>query len=85
MRISEDERSAIEAVIHLGRLHGFGNLMQHMATAWAETLMRDHGMDEAGARAAALLPGYPFAMQRDLRERGEWDETGERYRTTPAT
>jgi hypothetical protein len=59
-----------------------------MATRWAETLMRDYGMDEKTARTAALLPGYPFAMQgypfamqADLLLRGEWDETGERYNT----
>jgi hypothetical protein len=80
MTISLAERQAILTVLRLGAEHGYGNLMQHMATAWAKSLMDQYGMDEATARKASFLSGYPFAMQADLVERGEWDETGERYR-----
>lgn len=79
MRISEAEEDAIRTVLRLGGQFGYGNLMNHLATRWAQTLMAEYKMDEATARRAALLPGYPFAMQEDLLIRGEWDETGERY------
>ena len=83
MRISEAERLAIVTVLKLGAEHGYGNLMSHLATGWAKSLVDGYGMDEASARRAAVLPGYPFAMQADLIERGEWDETGERYKGRP--
>ena len=79
MRISDEEQDAIRTVLRLGARFGYGNLMAHLATRWAETLMTDYGMDEASARAASLHPGYPFEMQEDLLLRGEWDETGKRY------
>lgn len=81
MKISDAERIAIHEVLAYGEAHGYGNLITHLQTAWARRLMRD-GMDEATARAATARDGsgYPFAMQDDLIERGEWDETGARYR-----
>lgn len=82
MRISGAERDAIRAVLDYGASHGYGNLISHLQTAWAASLMRSHGMDEASARAAAGGPGYPFEMQRDLVASGEWDETGARYRAS---
>ena len=80
MKISASEQEAIRTVIALGELHGFGNLISHLQTAWAKRLMRG-GISEDGARAGSGGRGYPFKMQDDLIERGEWDETGARYRS----
>lgn len=79
MRISEEERRAVEQVLAAGKAWGFGNMTAHLQTAWAKCLMDEHGFDEGAARRGALGPGYPFAMQEDILERGEWDETGRRY------
>jgi len=79
MKISQDEQNAIRAVLVYGEAYGYGNLMSHLQTAWAARLVRG-GLSEKAARRAAGGPGYPFKMQDDLVERGEWDETGARYR-----
>lgn len=83
MRISHEEQQAIIAVLDYGERFGFGNLISHLATAWAARLMAD-GIREDAARAATGNAGYPFRMQFDLVERGEWDETGMRYRAGAA-
>ena len=79
MKIPADERLAIQDVLKHGQRYGYGNLISHLQTAWAKALIDEYGMDEKTARAASGGPGYSFAMQRDLIERGEWDETGARY------
>lgn len=79
MRISDDERRAIADVLRHGETFGYGNLIAHLQTAWALLLMQRYGLSEKDARATTGS-GYPFLMQRDLVERGEWDETGESYR-----
>ena len=79
MKISVDEQIAIRTVIAYGDEHGYGNLISHLQTAWARKLV-EQGFDEKGARLAAGGQGYPFKMQDDLLQRGEWDETGKRYR-----
>jgi hypothetical protein len=80
MKISESERLAICAVLGYGEAHGYGNLISHLQTAWAAKLV-EYGFSEKAARRATGRDGngYPFLMQRDLIERGEWDETGARY------
>lgn len=84
MKISTDEQAAIAQTLRFGRRFGYGNLISHLRTAWAESLMRDHGMDEETAREAAHGGNHmPFKMQHDLVLRGEWDETGERYKQSP--
>ena len=84
MKISEAERIAIQEVLAYGEAHGYGNVITHLQTAWAAHLMRD-GMSEKVARLSTARDGsgYPFKMQEDLIERGEWDETGARYRARP--
>lgn len=85
MKISEGERLAIQNMLADAEAYGYGNFISHLATAWAARLMRG-GLDERTARlATGVSGGYPFAMQRDLLERGEWDETGARYATKKAT
>lgn len=79
MKISEAERLAIISVVEAGKAHGFYNLICHLQTAWARMLMEKYGLSEEAARVGALGDGYPFLMQEDLMERGEWDETGHRY------
>lgn len=79
MKISPEEQAAIRTVIDLGERYGFGNLIQHLRTAWIRHLMTEWGASESSARAAAGDRGYPLKMQDDLIERGEWDETGARY------
>jgi len=79
MKISRDEQTAIATVVRLGGRHGFGNLISHLQTAWAKSLVTQYQMPERAARKAAGGAGYPFQMHTDLMERGEWDETGKRY------
>ena len=79
MKISDREQAAIIATVRNGQIYGFGKLISHLKTAWAAKLI-DDGLDERTARHAAGGYGMPFQMQRDLIERGELDETGERYR-----
>lgn len=80
MRISREEQDAIGTVLAHGQKFGYGNLISHLQTAWARALMSKYGLSEQVARAASGGNGCPFAMQDDLVLRGEWDETGERYR-----
>ena len=84
MHVSTAEVRAIKATISYGCQFGFGNLIAHLQTAWAETLMKQYGMDEKTARDATARDGsgYPFTMQQDIVDHGEWDETGARYRST---
>lgn len=82
MRIGADEQLSIRRVLAAGREHGYGNMISHLQTAWAKKLMDDYRMDEECARHASGGDGYPFDMQQDLVDRGEWDETGTRYRGT---
>ena len=84
MRISREEQAAVCEVLCYGGKFGYGNLITHLQTAWAKMLMEEWGLDEEAARKAASGPGYPFKMQEDIVERGEWDETGERYRKVEA-
>lgn len=84
MKISEGEQAAIVNVLYLGDKYGYGNLISHLQTAWAQTLMRQYNMPEAAARAASGGRGYPFKMQDDLITRGEWDETGASYQPAAA-
>lgn len=79
MKIPPGEQVAIRQAIAAAKRFGFGNLIAHLQTAWAKELMC-MGMDEAGARRHSGGHGYPFLMQDDIVERGEWDCTGERYR-----
>ena len=80
MRISEAERQAIKDVINAGASFGYGNMISHLQSAWAMTLIDRHGFTETQARESSGGNGYPFRMQEDLIVRGEWDETGERYK-----
>lgn len=79
MRISTEEQRAIQHVINLGDVHGFGNLIAHLKTAWARKLMDEMDMDEFTALCAADVSPYPIAMHIDVVEGGFWDETGKRY------
>ena len=85
MRISDAEQQAIKTVVELGGKFGFGNLMAHLASAWAIRLMEQYDMPESTAlNAVDGRSAYPLAMHKDLIERGEWDEAGKRYRKPPA-
>ena len=79
MLITLGEQHAINMVCLYGAEYGYGNLISHLNTAWAKKLVRE-GMSEESARNACHGTGYPFAMQEDLMQRGEWDETGVSYR-----
>lgn len=80
MQVSDVERNAVKQVIAAGEQYGFGNMISHLATAWARSLMSKWGMSEKNARAAAWgLSGYPFKMQDDILQNGKWDETGKSY------
>ena len=77
MRVSVDEQYAIRQVLAAGERHGYGNMISHLQTAWAKSLMDNYGFDEKSARLASGGDGYPFRMQNDLMN-GFWDETGQR-------
>lgn len=47
-RMSDMEKLHIQCAIHAGKMHGFGNVMAWMATAWAHSLI-DGGLDMDGA------------------------------------
>lgn len=83
MKITAVEQYAIRQVLDAGAAFGYGNMITHLQTAWAKRLM-ESGLTEKAARAATGRDirernGYPFAMQADLIDNGEWDETGARY------
>ena len=80
MKISKLERQAIKQVCEAGKAYGFGNMIAHLQTMWAAQLINKFNMSESSARMAAGGSGYPFKMQEDLMMKGEWDETGERYK-----
>lgn len=44
------EKAAVQIVIALGEQHGYGNMIAHLATAWAVKLRGD-GLDEKTAIA----------------------------------
>lgn len=80
MKISETERAALRVVMDLGEMYGYGNLISHLRTAWARKL-KSQGLPVEGAHGGGIMN---FQMQEDLLERGEWDETGNRYRDNTA-
>jgi hypothetical protein len=79
MKISREEQADIKAVLDAGARHGYGNMIFHLQTAWAKTLMEKWNLPEDTARHASGGTGYAFQMQDDLVQQGEWDETGEKY------
>lgn len=79
MKIPLQEQLAVCTVLRLGSSFGYDVMIKHLETAWAKRLMDDHGMDEKKARKYTGGDGYPFLLQSDFIERGEWDETGKRY------
>lgn len=79
MRVPREERLAIEQVLLLGEQYGYGNLIAHLQTVWAASLV-SQGLDEATAKQHTTgYRGYDRLMQRDILLHGEYDETGERY------
>ena len=80
MKISRAEQLGIQEVLAYAEAFGYGSLISHLQTAWAKKLVMEDGLSEKAARAASGGPGYPFAMHDDLVDRGEWGETGKRYR-----
>lgn len=80
MKISKHEQQAIRTVVDLGKVHGFGNLIAHLRSAWALYLIEGDYLDEKTAMSGVGKDGYPVKMHLDLMEHGEWDETGESYR-----
>lgn len=59
--LSDAEEEAIRAVLRAGAAFGYGNMISHLKTAWAKTLMDEWDMTEESARLAAGGNGYPFA------------------------
>lgn len=80
MKVSGKELAAIREVVRLGSIYGYGNLMSHLSSAWAQHLVDTYQMDESSAKAAAHGLALPLKMHSDIITRGEWDETGEAYR-----
>lgn len=80
MKLSKQEQLAIQKAVEFGELYGFGNLIAHLKSAWAAKLMQDWGFEEKQALVCADSNAYSFALHKDLRDNGEWDETGEKYK-----
>jgi len=80
MKIPEDEQTAVRAVVLAGSQYGYGNMISHLQSAWARELIEAYGMNPDSAKIVARGGGYPIRMHEDLMLRGEYDETGERYR-----
>lgn len=59
--LSDAEEAAIRKVVKAGAEFGYGNMIAHLQTAWAMTLMNQYGMSEKQARQGAGGSGYPFA------------------------
>lgn len=59
--VSDAEEDAIRAVLLAGQRFGYGNMIGHLGTAWAKTLMDQYGMTEDQARHASGERQYPFA------------------------
>ena len=76
-----DEVEAIHTVIALGERFGYGNLISHLRTAWAKTmLLKGHAKNEEDAKEMTHGGScMPFKMHEDLLS-GFWDETGESYK-----
>ena len=80
MNVSREEKSAVNMAVEIGGRFGYGNIVAHLLSAWANELSAN-GMDEEGAMAhvSGRLP-YPIQMHLDILDNGEWDETGKKYR-----
>lgn len=80
MKISKKEQDAIKAVLAIAHEWGYGNMISHLRTAMAKVVMKQIGLDEEEAFVATAMSPYPIKMHDDIVERGEWDETGRRYK-----
>jgi len=78
MRISDDQKRAIQNLLQSAELYGHGSMIAILKTAWAKKLVAQ-GFSESDAFKAADTSGYSFAMHDDIVQRGEWDETGKSY------
>lgn len=82
MKLQPGEHRAILTTLAFGRQHGYGNLMAHLAAAWADEMIRGGMPEDAAIEFVSNREPYSLAMHRDIIERGEWDETGEKYRSS---
>ena len=55
-RLWKGEAKAIQAVLAAGDQFGYGNLIAHLSTAWAGTLITAYGMSPSSAIAMATAP-----------------------------
>lgn len=53
VRYLPGEPEAIETVKRLGALYGYGNLISHLQTAYAETMSREWGLTQQASDYAA--------------------------------
>lgn len=81
MKISESERVALEQAVQIAERFGYGNLLSHIAAAWAAKMMVEmpNMTEEKAIEFTGCSRCLPIAMHKDIVERGEWDETGKRY------
>lgn len=85
MRVSDEERLYIKDAIAIADRIGYGNLLAHIASAWAakeneERKKRGLPEIEDVVEFSGDLRALPVLMHKDIIDRGEWDETGKRYR-----
>jgi len=81
IKIRQDEVNAIRMVVDFGQIHGYGNLIAHLQSAWAKQLILQYKMDEASAiEATQTRVPYPLQMHEEILSTGQYDERGGRYR-----
>lgn len=53
------EKRAIETVLYIGGLYGYGNMIAHLKTAWAKSLIAQ-GISKDAALQATNVSAYPI-------------------------
>jgi hypothetical protein len=79
LKISKEEQKAIRTVVKMGEAFGYGNMISHLKSAATKSVMEKYKTTEENA--PDLGKGYPVKMHLDLMNKGQWDESGEDYRT----
>ena len=72
MKISTSEQKAIKVVCEMGAKWGYGNMISHLQSAWALSLIHKHGMpiDHAIEATEGRSP-YPFDKHLSAINEGE--------------
>jgi hypothetical protein len=79
IKVDEKELRAVRQAIFLGHVYGYGNIVSHLLSAWADVLT-SQGVDPGIAVShVSNREPLPIQMHLDIVNNGEWDETGAKY------